>query len=337
MSIPAISAVTGEDRPEWSVMVPAYDGGAYLEKTLKSVLIQDPGFEAMQIEVVDDCSQRENLKEVVDRVGRGRVGYHRQPKNVGAIPNFNTCVERSRGRWVHILHADDTVLPGFYLCLRAATERPDVGAALCRYVSVDQDDDWQVISWLERKQAGVLDRLWVEGLMVSNSLRTPCIAVRRSVYEEIGGFDTRLFHAGDWDMWKRIALRYPVWYEPAILACYREHPESDTSRLMRTGRNIEDLRRAISLMEPRLPRDSAKRLSDRARRTFALVGISGARGMLEMGDYRAALALAREALKTSRSPVVFRGIAGLLLRGSRKMLVRALQSGGPPSRVDASD
>lgn len=330
MSTLTIAAVIGENRPEWSVMIPAYEGGSYLEKTLKSVLIQDPGFEAMQIEVVDDCSQRENLKEIVDRVGKGRVAYYRHPKNMGAIATFNMCLERSKGWWVHILHGDDTVLPGFYLRFYEATKRQDVGAAFCQHAFIDEDDHWQRISRLERKRAGALDRQWVEDQMVWNFVQAPSIVVRRSVYEEIGGYDTRLFHTADWDMWKRIAVRYTIWYEPTILACYRVRAGSDTSKLMRSGRNIEDRRRAISLMEERLPGDSSRRLSNRARRQCALAGIWAANNMLERKDYRAAMAQAREALKTSRALIVFREIAWLLLRGSRKMLGRALRSSRPP-------
>lgn len=162
-------------------------------------------------------------------------------------------------------------------------------------------------------------------------MQTPSIVVRRSVYEEIGGFDTSLFHTADWDMWKRIAVRYAIWYEPAILACYRVHPASDTSRLVCTGRNLEDARRAIALMEQRLPQDSARRLSNQARRHWGQGGIWTANTMLQRGEYSAALAQAREALRTSRSFVIFKGIAGLLFRGSRKVLGRALRSGRPPA------
>ena len=42
---------------------------------------------------------------------------------------------------------------------------------------------------------------------------TPCIVVRRSVYEELGGFDDRLACAEDWEMWVRVAARFPVYYE----------------------------------------------------------------------------------------------------------------------------
>ena len=44
------------DRPFWSVMIPTYNRATYLERTLASVLAQDPGPQKMQIEVVDDAS-----------------------------------------------------------------------------------------------------------------------------------------------------------------------------------------------------------------------------------------------------------------------------------------
>ena len=84
--------------------------------------------ELMQIEVVDDCSDRDDPESVVKSVGRGRVAFYRKPKNGGAIANFNSCIERSRGRYVHILHGDDTVMPGYYDCISKLIARyPNVG------------------------------------------------------------------------------------------------------------------------------------------------------------------------------------------------------------------
>ena len=65
---------------------------------------------------------------------------------------------------------------------------------------------------------------------------TPCIVVRRSVYEELGGFDNRLVYAEDWEMWVRVAARFPVYYEERPLACYRMHGNSNTGRNLATGR-----------------------------------------------------------------------------------------------------
>ena len=54
------------------------------------------------------------------------------------------------------------------------------------------------------------------GLARSSGLHS--IAVRREAYECLGGFDARLKCSEDWEMWVRIAARYPIWHEPAPLA-----------------------------------------------------------------------------------------------------------------------
>src|ERR1700712_3803592 len=88
-SLPAIEPVSGDGpRPFWSVMIPCCNSADLLARTLRSVLSQDPGPDRMQIEVVDDASTEPGAAEVVERLGAGRVGYYRQPVNVGASRNF---------------------------------------------------------------------------------------------------------------------------------------------------------------------------------------------------------------------------------------------------------
>src|SRR6266480_6472474 len=122
---PAIRVLPVDDcRPFWSVMIPTYNPRAdYLEESLHSVLQQDPGPEQMQIEVIDDCSMDNTSSELVCRVGAGRVAFHAEPQNRGLANTWNRCIERARGNWVHILHQDDIVLPGFYDQLRKGAER----------------------------------------------------------------------------------------------------------------------------------------------------------------------------------------------------------------------
>src|SRR5215211_2985875 len=100
--IPPVS--DGAARPFWSVMIPTYHCARFLRQTLESVLSQDPGPDWMQIEVVDDGSTLDDPGGVVAEVGKGRVGFYRQPQNVGHTKNFEICLKRSRGKVVHLLH-----------------------------------------------------------------------------------------------------------------------------------------------------------------------------------------------------------------------------------------
>lgn len=302
----------GVRRPFWSVMIPTYNCADLLRRTLRSVLDQDPGPDEMQIEVIDDRSSKDDPEAVVGELGKGRVSFFRQPKNVGAQANFTTCIQRSRGRWVHILHGDDMVMPGYYRRMREAAERePGIGAAFCRYIFIDEDDHWQRVSVLERRTAGILSD-WLEELIVQNHIMFPAISVKRDVYEQIGGFHQTLFHSADWDMWKRVYLSCPVWYEPQPLALYRVHSGSDSSTLERTGANVADGRMAIEVSQGYLPAPVAVQLSDKAREHLALSALHAARVTISNGGpSRAAIAQIREGLKTSFSPRVAKDILRL--------------------------
>ena len=109
----------------WSVMIPCYNAPPdYLAATLRSVLQQDPGRELMQIEVIDDASPNGAPVELVKKIAGDRVTVQREEKNRGLAGIWNRCIERAQGRWVHILHQDDLVRPGFYEKFKVGAESP---------------------------------------------------------------------------------------------------------------------------------------------------------------------------------------------------------------------
>lgn len=253
---PAIAPVPqGIHRPLWSVMIPSYNCTNYLKTTLSSLLAQAPSPEMMQIEVIDNCSTEGDVEALVKELGGERVSFHRQPHNIGAIANFNACIERSVGQIIHILHADDIVLPGFYETFQQAFEQePTVGAAFCRSIYINENGAQTALSPSSRARAGVFPNL-LECLANSHLILSPAFVVKREVYERLGGFHPDLFHAGDTEMYMRIASQYSVWYEPTPLACYRKHTHSQTFSLVKSGANAANVRLAIAI--------SASYLSDR--------------------------------------------------------------------------
>jgi glycosyltransferase involved in cell wall biosynthesis len=277
-------------------MIPTHDCAGYLRETLASVLAQDQGADRMQIEVVDDASS-DDPQRVVDELGRDRVDFIRQPRNVGHVANFNTCLERARGRLVHLLHGDDCVRDGFYAAMGGLLEREaDAGAAFCRYIAIDGDGNWSNVAALEQAEAGVIPG-WLERIAVGQRLQTPCMVVRREVYERLGGFDGRGGFAEDWEMWVRIAARYPVAYLPEPLALYRVHAISRTGRFVRTGANVRDLRRVIEINREHLPPERADALTRKALRVTATTCLRRARRALGRGDLGTSWAQLREAVR----------------------------------------
>lgn len=291
------------DRPLWSVIIPTYNCANYLRETLAGILIQDPGESIMQIEVIDDCSTKDDPESVVQELGAGRVKFFRQPQNVGYIKNFETCLLRSRGHLIHILHGDDGVRPGFYQKLQTLfAQYPEIGFAYSRHIFMDEESHWQRISVLEQKTSGVLSNA-LERIVARHPIQTPAVVVRRSVYEQLGGFDRRIQYSGeDWEMWCRIAAQYPVGYESEPLALYRSHRNSLSGLSVRAGLDLQNVRKAYQMVMDYLPDSQVKDLGNKAATFWALWGLNNAVIFAEIGDYSAVFAQVKEALKFDHSP-----------------------------------
>ena len=318
---PQIFPLQGEHspRPFWSVMIPTYNPRAdYLEETLNSVLQQDPGPEEMQIEVVDDCSNDETASEVTRRLGAGRVTFHAESQNRGLANNWNKCIERARGHWVHILHQDDIVLPGFYDRLRKGAEESHAVAIFCRYAFANSNGHWIQISELHRESPGLLDD-WHAKITVKCMTQCAAIAVRRRVYEQLGGFFPHLRYVADWEMWQRIASRFPFCFEPSILACYRLHPNSATSRMQLDAADTREVRQMIELTATYHTPSRGRVLAMKARSCWAEAAFSNARELLVKVGFSPAWRQIVEALRLRHSPRITRMFFSFLVLWFRTM------------------
>jgi glycosyltransferase involved in cell wall biosynthesis len=245
-------------------MIPTYRPKMeYLRQTIESVLKQNISSEQMQIEVVDDCSPDVAVEDMVKVIAGQRVAFSKTETNLGLAGCWNTCVERSIGQWVHILHQDDVVLPRFYEILRPGCESETIpGLIYCRSAFMDGEGHWLGLSEVDARARGLLDRP-LQYLAGKQRIQTPAVVVRRSIYESQGGFRSDLTFTLDWEMWCRIAKDYPVWYEPTLLACYRIHTSAETSRLRLKAGDIDDVRRCIKMVSDYLPE---KKMAARIRR-----------------------------------------------------------------------
>jgi glycosyltransferase involved in cell wall biosynthesis len=272
-------------RPFWSVMIPTYNARAdYLEETLRSVLAQDPGVDAMQIEVVDDCSPHGMQVQLVHQIAGDRVAVHREPTNNGLAGVWNRCIERARGQWIHILHQDDIVLPGFYERLYSGIVcNPLVGMAFSRFAIIDATGHWSGLGPLESPAPGVLDG-WLERVGTGLRLECPAAVVKRETYERLGGFSTELTSVLDIEMWVRIAAHTPVYYEPQILAAYRWHGQNKSAIQERSAVAMQEIAGVIDNWKHYLPENSRAQLEEQGRQYWADASLMLAQRFFSDGD-----------------------------------------------------
>jgi len=287
-----------EPPPFWSVLVTVYDRPGNLPRVLESVLSQaDPD---VQVAVVCDHRDPETQAEIARetrRIGGDRVEFHPEPSPLGHPDVFNRCLELARGRWVHILHDDDWLEPGFYRSLREGIEaHPTAGAAFCqhRIVSATTGEPTIWHSWVERETPGLLPG-WLDRIALECRVQFSAMTVRRDCVEAVGGFCADAMSAFDWELWVRIAARYDVFHLPETLVNVGRDASAESTRLMRTGEQVEHAFRAIDVIAHHLPEAVSKRLPEKARDRIADYALEIAAQYLERGDTGAALANLRAA------------------------------------------
>jgi glycosyltransferase involved in cell wall biosynthesis len=290
-------------------MIPSFNCASFLQTTLQSILDQDPGSEVMQIEVVDDHSTEDDPLSVVRSVAGERVGFFRQKVNQGVVGNLNTCINRAKGKIVHLLHGDDLVLPGYYSTMGAILENNTrLGAAFCRHAYIDETGNRIGVDPAYEDESGLIfDPAAFLG--TEQRIMTPSICVRRSVYEHLGGFDSRLRCAEDWEMWMRIASHYPIFYECSILAHYRMHDHSNTGRNVLNALDLDHTRRAIKMFSRYFSKDQSRPMRKKAGSTYANSALQMADKLIGRHEYLGALNQLRVALKLSFSWQVICGVA----------------------------
>jgi glycosyltransferase involved in cell wall biosynthesis len=296
--------------PRWSIVIPSYNCAPYLPAALDSVLAQRPDRIA-EIEVVDDRSTDDTTRVLARYVDLG-VRHHVNPENQGPVGNFNTCLRRATGDLVHLLHADDEVLPGFYARMEAAFAHESVVAAVSRAEYIDEHGTVLTTTRREQRASGVWRRARTV-LTVSNRVRPAAIVVRRGAYERLGGFRSDLPHAADWEMWMRLAHAGDLWFENAVLARHRVHSGSDTAGRVASAANITERADTIKLIAASHPGGDAWRLERQAMGYTALFAGRTALRLASQRRWDQAAAQARAALR--------HGVGGMLRPGRARLPV----------------
>ncbi len=202
-----------------AVVIPCFNQAHYLAEAIESVLGQTrPPAELL---VVDDGSE-DNSYEVA---GRYEAVTRMQQLNRGVAAARNAGWEASDAEFLAFLDADDRLLPdALEIGAQALSRRPNV--AFVSGVSRDIGDDGRVIAALRQPLVGQDHylRLLEDCFIWSGS----SIVYRRSALEAVGGFDESLWAADDYELYLRLARRFPVFCHEEVVTEYRRHGTNTT-------------------------------------------------------------------------------------------------------------
>jgi len=205
------------------VLLPVYNAEPYVAAAMQSILRQDYG--RLEVIAIDDGSTDKSL-DILERCRRNdsRVSIISR-ENRGLVASLNQGLAVARGELVARMDADDFAYP-WRLSRQAAlfAARPELG--FCGAL---------VDTLLHGRIAkGRLDPVFRLGLPVLSKFFTifmhPTVVYNRRVIDEADlHYDGVYRHAEDFDLFRRLADRYPAALMPESLLVYRLHPGSVTS------------------------------------------------------------------------------------------------------------
>ena len=221
--------------PLVSVGVPVFNGEAFLEDAIRSVLAQTLG--DLELILCDNASTDRTAEICRDYEGRdARVRYFRNPRNLGAAANYNLAFSHARGRYFKWLAHDDRMLPSFLAkTRRILEERAD--AVLCN----------TVVSYIDASgtHLGLYDTKLTGADSLSPSERFGWLVLRSHTCVDFFGLIRRealcgsllhgSFHGADRALLAQLALRGRMIKLPAPLLAIREHPNRYTRAQRRSG------------------------------------------------------------------------------------------------------
>lgn len=202
--------------PKVSVIIPAYNAMRYLPETLNSVFQQT--FRDFEVLIVDDGSTDLIQDWLAQNITDSRVKVIAQA-NQGLSAARNTGIKQTQGEYIAFLDADDLWHP---LKLEKQVDYLD------HHVEVGLIYNWVTVINESGNPTGRIMGRNIQGnvleeILQRNIIDCPSVLVRRQCFEQVGVFDRTLRSVEDWEMWIRIAARYPFAVTPEPLVYYRQH------------------------------------------------------------------------------------------------------------------
>ncbi|WP_324670185.1 glycosyltransferase [Geochorda subterranea] len=197
---------TGDPRselPKVSVIIPTYNRASFLRESIDSWLQQT--YENIEIIIVDDGSS-DQTPEIINRyvAAYPSVIKSLRQHNQGKAAAVNAALEYVSGKYTVIFDDDDVVLPRrLEVQISFLEANPDIDMVYSSAV-VFTGDPPRVVTWFPAYPVSS-DMLLAQECM-GNVFHGATVTLKTSALRRIGGMDSALVRAQDYDAWLRLIM-----------------------------------------------------------------------------------------------------------------------------------
>jgi glycosyltransferase involved in cell wall biosynthesis len=209
--------------PVISVILPVYNGGAYLALSVQSVLAQQ--FEAWELLVVDDCSTDGSF-EYLQNIDHPQVTLFKNEKNKGLFFNLNFLISKCTTNLVKLWSQDDVMYP---TCLQQTVlfhkQHPQLGFSYSDRDMIDEHGNIKTHNNVDHTPAIISPELHARIAFFTGSIagNIANVCINKNALQEVGPFREDMKISADFDMWVRLAEQHDTGFIKQKLIQLRDH------------------------------------------------------------------------------------------------------------------
>ena len=191
-----------------SVIIPTYNRGRLIERSIRSVLNQS--YSNLELIIVDDCST-DNTKEVIDGIKDERIRYIRLEEKHNADYARNIVIDEAKGEYVAFQDSDDFWHEDKLEKQLDFLIKNNADVVFCnmkRHLNGKFKDYYPT---------GIKEgQIHYEQLLARNLMSTQTIMGKNECFKEYR-FDENVPRFDDWDLALRLSKKYAVYHQDEVL------------------------------------------------------------------------------------------------------------------------
>lgn len=190
-----------------SVIIPVYNSRDTIIDCIKSVINQTRYDLIGEILIVDDGSQ-DGSSELVNCMFPNNTKLKILKKINGGVSSArNLGIKKATGDWIALLDSDDCWKPQKIEAQWDTINRfPDI----C-FIGTNRNDE---NCHRGKKIDDNLFVLSLKDILISTWPHTSTVLIKKTVFDDVGGFNEKFRYSEDAELWNRIALKYKLYYIP---------------------------------------------------------------------------------------------------------------------------
>lgn len=229
-------------KPLISIILPTYNRAAFLKKAIESVIKQT--YSNLQLIVVDDCSE-DNTRDVIRQFQDSRIEYYKLDMNRNICYALNYGLKKVRGEYIARLDSDDEFeINKLEKQMDFLQKNPEYKICFTKVSIMDENN--RNINELEAEFFGLFEVTnrsqseWLKRFFFyDNCFAHDAVLMEKSIIDDVGGYNMCYVQLQDFDLWVRIAKKYPIYILEEPLIKIRRFLNSPNENISAKNRAME--------------------------------------------------------------------------------------------------